>query len=239
IPQTPLEIRRMDMKKYSEQHLQGVIQEQLFTDPNISEDIKSFSFDHPVVGYLKKENMDKRQVNGMFDANEDGIFAVLFTGMGKYKVQEHFHFRFVDLQGIQIKERKFRFIITLRYTSGLNYVFQLFKRQTKNFPNQNAYLRRFLSILEKQELHQMENKHYKKRFIQDKLYAFMYIFTLLAFEAVALKIFFRSDPEHELVFVIVLIIVVILVAILHIILLVIATMSFDKWRNRKFYQAFH
>ena len=67
----------------------------------------------------------------------------------------------------------------------------------------------------------------------------MYIFTLLAFEAVALKIFFRSDPEHELVFVIVLIIVVILVAILHIILLVIATMSFDKWRNRKFYQAFH
>lgn len=64
------------MKRNTEKHLQDVIQQQLFSNPNVSEEVASFSLDHPVIGYLKKENVEKRHIDCVLDADEHGVFAV-------------------------------------------------------------------------------------------------------------------------------------------------------------------
>lgn len=225
-------------KRYSEQYLTDLIQQQLFADENITEEVASFSLEHPVFGYLKKENVDKRQTDCILDVDEDGVLAVLISGLKNDKVQEHFYFRFADMQGIKIKDRKFSVYITLRFTNGMNYEFQLEKRKMKRFPNQNKYLSYVISIMDKQDLHNMKSPSYRKRIYYDKLFSFIYVTTLLAFELLALRLLFIFGSGSVLFFIL-LVIISVLVFVFHMIFLSLAWIYIDKVINRKFYKAYN
>ncbi len=225
-------------KRYSEQYLTDIIKQQLFTDENVSEEAASFPLEHLVFGYLKKENVDERQTNCILDVEEHGLLVVLFSGLKKDKILEHFYFRFADMQGIKIKDKKFSVYITLQFTNGMNYEFQLEKRKMKGFPNQNKNLSYVISMMEKQDLHNMSNRSYRKRVLYDKLFSFIYVITLVAFELLALRILFNFHQDSALFFTLI-VIISIFVAVLHLIILFLAWIYIDKLINRKFYKAYN
>ncbi|WP_106498199.1 hypothetical protein [Lentibacillus sp. Marseille-P4043] len=214
--------------RYTEELLKDVIQQQIF--PDAPEEISAFSLDHLVIGYLKKANGEKSHVSCVLDVDKHGILAILMDGFRADKAKGYQHFKFADMQGIKIKKGMLNYFITLQFTDGANYVFQVTKRSMKHLPNQNRNMEYITSVLNEQNLHEMKSTIYKKKVMENKIISSIYIVTLILFEIIAVNLSLDYAPNN----IFLMIIIVISAAIIHFILCMIAALFLDMQKDKHF-----
>ena len=213
--------------RYTEKLLRDVIEQQVF--PNVPEEFADFTLNHLVTGFLKKANGEKTSlVNCILDVNEHGILAVLMDRFRADKVIGYQYFKFADMQGIKIKENALFCYITLQFTDGSNYVFQVTKRGNKHLPNQSSNIRYINSFLSEQNLNDMDNRIYRKNVIRNRVSASLYIITLLIFEIIALALIFKYAPDSTFLMVV----FIISAAIIHSVLYLLVTLYVDKRKDK-------
>lgn len=214
--------------RYTEELLKDVIEHQVF--PHAPEEFTDFTLNHLVIGTLKKVNGEEQSsVSCILDVNENGILAVLMDPFRADKVGGYQYFKFSNMQGIYIKEKALFCYITIQFTDGTNYVFQVMKRGDKYLPNQNSNIRYINSFLSEQNLNDMDNSIYKKRVVQKKNSALVYIITLIIIEIIALTLFFNNAPDSTLLF----LVFVISAAIIHFVLYFLAVLYVDKRKEKE------
>lgn len=216
-----------------EELLKDIIEQEVIV--HATEELADFSLNHPVSGYLKKTNGENAVLDCVLDVNEDGILAVLISSFRTDKIKAYQYFPFTDIQGIKIKKGILHYHIRLQFKDGKNYVFQVMKRRTKHFPNQVQHLEYMVSVLHGQHLTDMDNHLYQKKVIRDKIFAAIYIVTLLLVEIIAL--FFSYNYNSNNMFLT--IGIVILAAIIHFILCIAVSLYLDKRKDKHFMREYN
>lgn len=219
-------------RNYSGKHIREVIEDNVL--PKASEEKALFTLEHLIVGSTLKRNGEDFKVDCALDINDEGILLVYIEDMKDEDISFH-HFRFSDIQGIQVKNRWSFQNITLQFTDGRNYVFECMKKNTTHLPHQSEHLEEFIDVLESKQLHDMENEIHKEHVKSNRKMAFSYVATLLLFLIAGMFFSFTVFPNSFVAMVI----VIILTAIVHFIFYIFSSLFLFTKKDRPFIQEFN
>jgi len=220
-------------KNYTEKYIKEMIEDRVF--PKAPEIKELFSLDHLVAGSMLKRNGEENVADCALDINEQGILLVFIEDEQSDKEVVFHHFEFSEIQGIQVKKRMiFRHII-LQFKDGRNYVFQCIKQNTNRLPYQKEHLDAFISILEAQNLHDMNNKVHRQNVKSNRKMAFVYISTLILFLAAAMFLTLNAFPNSMIA----MIIITIGAGIIHFIVFILGFLLIYMKKDRPFAKEFN
>lgn len=211
--------------RYTEELIKDVVQHQIY--PDAPEEVVGFTLDNLVTAILKKTNGEKTRSSCLLDVNERGILFVLMDNFRADKASGYQLFKFSDMQGIKIKEKLFYNYITLQFTDGTNYEFQIIKRSNKQLPNQSSRIYNINAILYDQNLNEMHNSMYKKKTRKNKITVSLQFITQIIFVIIGLILALKYAPNNSFIA----FIIIVSAVIIHFILSMIVTGYVDK-RNR-------
>src|SRR5699024_1058302 len=163
-------------RNYSGKHIREVIEDNVL--PKASEEKALFTLEHLIVGSTLKRNGEDFKVDCALDINDEGILLVYIEDMKDEDISFH-HFRFSDIQGIQVKNRWSFQNITLQFTDGRNYVFECMKKNTTHLPHQSKHLEELIDVLEIKKLYDIENDILNEQVKHINKMVFTIIHTLL------------------------------------------------------------
>lgn len=219
-------------KNYSEKHISEVIEDKVF--PKASKEKATFTLENLIVGTIIKRNGEDFKVDCALDSNDEGILLVFIEDMKDEDISFH-HFKFSDIQGIQVKNRRFFRNITLQFKDGRNYVFECMKKNTTYLPNQKDHLEAFINVLESKQLHDMENDIHKENVKSNRKMAFSYIVTLVLFLIAGMFFSFTVFPNSFVAMVIILI----LTGVIHFVFYVFGSLFLFTKKDRPFIKEFN
>lgn len=219
-------------RNYSAKHIRETIEDKVF--PKASEVKSVFTLEHLIVGTFVKRNGQDYKVDCALDINHEGILLVCIENMEDEDISFH-HFKFSDVQGIQVKNRWFFRNITLQFSDGRNYVFECMKNNTRYLPEQSEHLAQFIDVLESKQLHDMDNEVHKRNVRSNRKMAFSYVSTLLLFLIAGMFFSFTVFPNSFVAIVIILI----LTGIIHFIFYVFGSLFLFIKKDRPFLKEYN
>ena len=140
------------------------------------------------------------------------------------KATGYHHFKFADMQGIQVKEGSIFNKIILQFFDGRNYVIRVNKRDMKHLPNQHENSKKIVNLRD------MDNEILKKNKKENRLMGFNYVITLVIFLSVAFYFGFKYIQDSFILMVV----LIIGTGILHFILFIIALLYLSIRKDRPF-----
>src|SRR5699024_4819584 len=87
---------------YREVDFREAIFEQIFSD--VPEEVTKFELEHIVFGQIIKIDGEKLNKNCVIEADENGLLIILMYDFKVDKATGYHHFKFTDMQRIQVKE---------------------------------------------------------------------------------------------------------------------------------------
>lgn len=220
-------------KRYTEKYIKEVIKKRVF--PKAPEEASAFSLDHLVAGSIIKRNGADFRVDCALDVNEHGIFVVYMEDVQSDKEVVFHQFAFSDMQGIKVKNRRFFHNVTLQFKDGRNYVFEFVKQSTSQLPNQSENLQTFISIVQEQNLQDMDNDIHKQNIKSNRKMAFSYITTLVIFLVVAMFFSITVFPNNMFLMVI----TIIAIGMIHFVFYMIGFIFLYTIKDRPFVKEFN
>lgn len=152
------------------------------------ENIK-ISLEHISQGVLKKVNFKKSGLQCVMDICEKGLFIVYMSGFSKEQVKGFEYLEFMDIQGIQIKEKRKYISIVMQTYIGDRYYFDMKKSENLNF---------VIDIL-KSHLGFMKNKQFQQRKRTEYITSFLYFITLIVLLIIPLSQIERNDHNYNFI----------------------------------------
>lgn len=219
--------------RYTEDYLKEVIEQRVF--PHAPEEEDAFSLEHIVAGSVIKRNGSDYRADCVIDTNSSGMLVVFTGNIHSDEALLFYHFRFSDIQGIQVKKRISFYHVIVQFIDGRHYVFECAKQDTKERPNQANNLQKLIAIVEDQQLNDMNNDIHKENVTSNRKLEGSYIITLVVFLLAALFSSLKIFPSSMVAMVI----TVIVAAVAHFIVYSIVSIFLHTRKDRPFVKEFN